>query len=327
MESKLLESGIQRYSEEFARKVCDQFFQQKESISGSEILALTSIEQINLFTVRTLDRNWSEERKKLSSPFFDYGNQKVQKALTQLLNVLSKNIMVGRNDLEPLLIKAVTDTVRLIFSPYDFYFNSLLAESSDAILVGDLEKELKYIKINPGLIRGAVKQIKSESRTEVAKRDLESIFDRILEETVELPADFDPFLTEFSKIEPLDLEQIYAGTSEDEAVSLNEKYSANQETLNDQLNPDRETVAGIHEAKKIDNILANISVNQRYMFVNDLFSGDTDQFTKAFEKLEGHQNYQEAVDDLNNTYAGPNHWDLASAPYRELLEILNKRYN
>jgi len=125
----------------------------------------------------------------------------------------------------------------------------------------------------------------------------------------------------------LDLEQIYAGTSEDEAVSLNEKYSANQETLNDQLNPDRETVAGIHEAKKIDNILANISVNQRYMFVNDLFSGDTDQFTKAFEKLEGHQNYQEAVDDLNNTYAAPNHWDLESAPYRELLEILNKRYN
>ena len=63
------------------------------------------------------------------------------------------------------------------------------------------------------------------------------------------------------------------------------------------------------------------------MFVNELFSGDTNQFTEAFEKLEGFENYQEAVDALNSSYAGTNNWDFKSPFYLQMLEILDKRYN
>lgn len=328
MESKLLESGIQNYSLKFARKVCDGFFQQQETISGSQILGLTPIEQVNLFTIRTLYHSWTRQMDQLKSPFFEFQDRQVQQYLKQLLNILSRKIKVDREHFEPILKKAVSDTIRLVFSPYDFYFKIMIPESAGTLSTKRLEDDLKYIKVNQGLLTRVIQLLGNEARDEINKEDLEKAFDHALKEMDQRPEAFDPFLTQFTEIEPLNLDQIYAETTGNESVSLNERYSSKQGTLNDQLNPNKSTtVAGIHEAKKIDNVLAVLSVNQRYMFVKELFSGDAKQFTEAFEKLEGYGNYQEAVDALTNSYADSNKWDLKSASYLQLLQILDKRYN
>ena len=328
MESKLLDSGIQDYSTKFARKICDEFFQDQETISGSQILNLTSIEQINLFTIRTLYHSWSQQMSQSKSPFFDFQDQHVQQALKQLLNILSRKIKVDREHFEPVVNKAVSDTIRLVFSPYDYYFGIMIPESAEIISTKELEDDLKYIKVNQGLLLRVVELVNNESRNELTKKELQRFFDRILQETDELPEDFGLLLNQLTEIEPLTLDQIYTEANGDKSGSLNERYSTSQQTVNDQLSSDqRSTVAGSHEAKKIDNILASLSVNQRYMFVNELFSGDTNQFTEAFEKLEGFENYQEAVDALNSSYAGTNNWDFKSPFYLQMLEILDKRYN
>ncbi len=331
MESKLLDSGIQNYSANFARKICDAFFRESKTISGPQILELTPIDQVNLFAMRTLYRDWTQQRKHLTSPFFNFQDpqvQQVQQALDQLLNLLSRKIHVDRENFEAVLGQAVSDTIRLVFSPYDFYLKNLNAQSPGLISAKTLEEDLKYIKVNHGILKRAVDLIQYEATKELTKEDLDGIFDRILKDTEELPDDFAPFLHQFTEIEPLSLDLIYSETKTDEPASVNEKYSSSQETLNDQLNVDQSsTVASAHEARKIDNILGNISVNQRYMFVNELFSGDTGQFTEAFEGLEKYNSYQEALDALRDSYAGTHNWDLDSTSYRELLDILNKRYN
>src|SRR5690606_37234880 len=123
------------------------FFADKERISGQEILVFSDVQQINLFIIRDLFKAWKEETRKLKSPFFDYENAEVKEALETFMSVLSKNISVDQAHFAPLLKKAVSQTLLVIFNPYD-YFSVIISGANSKIQVESFRDDLKYLRIN-----------------------------------------------------------------------------------------------------------------------------------------------------------------------------------
>ena len=147
MDEKISLEAIEQYSDTYADKVLKGFFSTKEKITGSEILSLCNIQQVNLFVVSELFKNWREENKKLRSQYFDYDHPDVKEAMENLMTLLSKNISIDRAHFTPLLKKAVNQTLLVVFDPYDF-FSIIIAGQNNKLEVAPFREELKYLKVS-----------------------------------------------------------------------------------------------------------------------------------------------------------------------------------
>ena len=85
------------------------------------------------------------------------------------------------------------------------------------------------------------------------------------------------------------------------------------------------TIAESHEGQE-DSMMAAISVNHRYMFINELFDGEADLFTEAISKVEACTSFDESVEVLVQNYAKEYHWDMNSDEVKELLKIIFRRF-
>src|SRR5689334_9328591 len=106
MENKTNISAIELYSRKALKPMLERNFGAK-TINGQQILSFCQIEQVNLFILQLLFDKWKEETSKLESPFFDFQNEQVKKALTTFMNVLSQHILVKKEDFSPLLLQAI----------------------------------------------------------------------------------------------------------------------------------------------------------------------------------------------------------------------------
>ena len=85
------------------------------------------------------------------------------------------------------------------------------------------------------------------------------------------------------------------------------------------------TIAESHEGQT-DSMMAAISVNHRYMFINELFDGEADLFTEAIGKVETCKSFDESVEILVQNYAKEFHWNMSSDEVKELLKIIFRRF-
>jgi hypothetical protein len=86
------------------------------------------------------------------------------------------------------------------------------------------------------------------------------------------------------------------------------------------------TIASVHEERKVDSMLEAISLNHRYMFINELFGGDSKTFTEAIEAVDASSSFDESVELLVHRYARNNAWDMNSEEVKELLKIIFRRF-
>ena len=84
MEYTVNQQNIQNYAERLTAELCKQFFVNKAFISGPEILAFNSENQLNLLIVKNIFLNWQKETLKLKSPYFDFEDEGVKLALKTL---------------------------------------------------------------------------------------------------------------------------------------------------------------------------------------------------------------------------------------------------
>ncbi|MEZ4900996.1 MAG: hypothetical protein R2822_04180 [Spirosomataceae bacterium] len=139
---------LNEYSERFAQKVCDDFFVHNTAASGQHILNLTKIPQINLFVISSLYDKWKVDAEAFRSPYFDFTHVEVSEALKQFMNVVSRNILVKREALEPLLANATKDSLVLLIDPSG-YFNEIFRSQTDFTVTAEVIQQLrKYIRLN-----------------------------------------------------------------------------------------------------------------------------------------------------------------------------------
>ncbi|MDH5598946.1 MAG: hypothetical protein OEY34_07470 [Cyclobacteriaceae bacterium] len=323
---------INQYSEQFSKVVVDRFFATNDSIDGNSILALTEIKQINLLIVKNLMISWKSELKKLESPYFNYDNPTVKKALTQFGNILSRNIEVKIDDFLPLVNQSVTETITLIFSPYTFY-NDLLRSLSEngKIKTEYLRENSKYIKVNKTVINKLIEKCEGVEKVEIelAEEYLESIFKGDI-----TPDDTTSFEEQFYKICSVQIPELSEEVVEDKKETANQKAKDTPKniaedleiagtTLNDKYGSKEKTsLADMHQKKKIDNIRNSLTINQKFMFTNSLFQGDASDFNRTLDVIESMSNYEEACSFLVEKY----NWNTEEEETEEFFHLIAKRF-
>lgn len=316
MESKLNHQAIDAYSKALAKQLSQSFFSNSSHISGKEILELSPNKQINLMVLKNLFRKWKKENAKLQSPYFDYHSDEVKKAMKDFMNTLSRHIYVKKEHFEPLLKESIKDSVLLAFSPYDFYSKEINQRDDSRLRLSDLKDLKKYIKFNDFLLDGLIEHFESHKEDVVFNDTAFEMFNEVCSNSEEQPADIQPLLAEFSKTLPLSLADIYLDEDKEQAGMLNEKLqSKEKQTLADKL------------AKSGGkSIMKMLTLNQRFMFVNELFEGNQNQFLSAVEQIDGMESYKEATSHVKKSFADKYDWDMETEEVQEFMELVEKRF-
>jgi len=343
MDNKLNEQQISDYSSQVAQKLIDSFFANKEKISGEEILNLCAIKQVNLFVLKRLFQKWNREASKLESPYFDYDDPEVVAAIDNFQNTVSRHILVDKAAFEPILVRAISDTLMLICSPYHFYLNELNSLNEQSILPFDgLSESKKFTKINRAILDaliGSLEQSNSE------QTDATAILDNVIGNLTSGPDEMDEYISAFSNYVMLDLNDIYMEVEtppikgeplgEDPVVSQSDFSSVEEENpteldkpeppvLNDLLAPENQmSIADMHEQQKIESLSKGITLNQRFMFVNVLFDGDVAKFNNTVVEIDGLVDLDEAKHYLNTRFVN---WNEAAHEVEEFMKVLERRF-
>lgn len=340
MDEKLSLESINRYSEEYTAKVLKDFFSSKDKISGSEILSLSNVQQVNFFVVRELFKTWKEETARLKSPYFDYDNEEVKEALEVLMQRLSNNILVDEKHFTPLFKNAVSRTLLAIFDPYDF-FSLLITGKDNKLVVSNFKEEIKYIKINKAPLERLLQKLLADNVTEISGNEGFAKLDQILEEVNFNPEDVDGYIERFSSVVPLDISKFYVQKTQEEPTLAREpevktvesetptesKTPAQKEqkasTLYDTFSREsRPTLAD--NFQRIGKIKDSLTINQKFMFTKVLFHGDFELFSKAIEHLDRQDNMKGALRYIEQEHAST--WDKESEEFHEFMELVEKRF-
>lgn len=338
MESNINHRVIESYSKKFADLLIKNSFKRKASIKGNEILEFCDIPQVNYFVLKVLFDKWKTEVESIKSPYFDYENTEVKKSMKSLMNVLSQNILVKKEDFVILVEEAVYKTLLLIFSPYEYYLQEINNPIFQQISIADLQTIKKYIKINGHLLDAYIERFESDRIQAVFNDDAVKIFDEVCERIKDTPEDFESYQEQFSKTLVLDLNEVYSQPeeiipenpverTEMDSDSINEKFKTEKQTLLDTLGAERkEAIIDIHENKPLEGIKKSITINQRFMFENDLFKGDKSEFEMVINYLDNCTTNQEAMEFINDNYVDKKNWDLEKVEVVEFFSVINRRF-
>jgi hypothetical protein len=350
MDEKISLKALEDYSDDYASKVTASFFSAKEKITGPEILKICDIHQVNLFVIRELLHAWKLESQRLRSPFFDYSAPAVVEALTKFQNLLSNTISISRENFQPLLKKAVHQTLYLILDPYDFYADTLDSGTGGSVKVDDLKSDIKYVKINRTPMEKLLLTLEERKLTTLSGNEAFALLDRILEEVNFTPEDIEAYVIQFSAVLPLHPESFYEkkpsiaptvvesknqpvvrkpealkpepAKPEVTKTDVPKKTSVAQTTLYDQFpKGTSNTLADNFQKKK--KIKETLTINQKFMFTKILFNGDFELFSTAIERLDELENLGQATSFLANNYG---EWNKETEEYQEFIEMVERRF-
>jgi hypothetical protein len=342
MDEKISLEAISLYGDSYADKVLKGHFNGRDRITGPEILSLCNVQQVNLFVVKEIFRNWKEENKKLKSPFFDYDDAEVKEALDNLMNVLSQHISISQMHFAPLLKKAVSQTLLVIFDPYDF-FSLLVTGKNNKLEVASFREEIKYLKVNKAPLERMLQKLEGKNVPEVSGNEAFAILDQILEEVNFTPEDVESYIEKFSAVTPLNPSQFYLSKNTEPVTSLPPPPSVVAENklkeeprvnkpkenadsplaVNDKHS--REAKATLVENfQRIKSIRESLTINQKFMFTKVLFHGDFELFSRAIERLDQLDTLPAALRYIEEEHAST--WDRDSEEFHEFMELVEKRF-
>lgn len=357
MDEKISLEAISLYGDAYAEKVVKDFFSTHDKITGSEILSLCNVHQVNLFVIRELFRAWKEETKKVKSPYFDYENPEVKDALENFMGVLSKNILIDRAHFAPLLKKASSQALLVIFDPYDFYAITITGKNNK-LEVDAFREEIRYLKVNKAPLDRMLQRLEEKGIKEISGNEAFAELDHVLEEVNFAPEDVEEFIHQFNAKVKFDPAQFYVPKNPiwepavtpvekkvEEAPKLQEPapvvqppvsatpqpkvhtvyppQNVSTPSVNEKLqNQGRPTL--VDNFKKISKIKDSLTINQKFMFTKVLFHGDFELFSKAIDRLDQFDNLQAAIRYIESEHADT--WDRDSEEFHEFMELVEMRF-
>jgi len=321
MDERLSLKAVEDYSEDFASKVTASFFSKKDKITGPEVLKLSAVHQVNLFVIRELLRAWQYEGQKLRSPYFDYSAPEVKEEMERFQNILSNHILISKENFQPLLRKAVNQTLFLIIDPYDFFSDTLDKQGSSHVRLADLRNEIRYLKINKPPLERLVQKMEEKKLDLITGKEAFGLLDQILEEVNFTPEDIEGYIAEFGKIVPLKVEDLYEKKAVEPVVERKVVVQPVVVIKKAEAPSPKPTI--VDNFKKISSIKDSLTINQKFMFTKMLFKGDFEIFSQAVDKLDRLDNINQAMRYFDENYP---EWDKESEEYEEFIELVQKRF-
>ena len=112
----------------------------------------------------------------------------------------------------------------------------------------------------------------------------------------------------------------------DEPEGKEEREITTENSAAEKFEVDQKTLAELQEEQKIESVFEAISINHRYMFLQELFDGNNELFTTALKDIDVCSTFDEAVEALVQNYAKEFYWDMNSDEVKELLKVVYRKF-
>lgn len=105
---------------------------------------------------------------------------------------------------------------------------------------------------------------------------------------------------------------------------LGDKYTGNRKVLGDQISEKHHPsdIADKIQSKPIADIGRAIGLNDKFLYINELFNGDSPLYKKTIEHLNNLSNINDAFSYLHDTFD----WDLEDENVRKFMDIVRRKY-
>ena len=304
MANKYDQNAIKAYTE----SVLEASFLNKDKLDGNDILKLSAIEQINFMVIYLLFDAWEKELENLKSPYFNFENKEVKEAMSGFMNVVSKNISVDREKLQPLLEEACTACLNFVDEPENFLVDWFGEEVEQA----RFHSFIKFAKVYKDELNTF-----AENGGELKVERNAKLFDEIAEtlgmtrvEEPETELEEGPVEEEIQVVPPTPLAQLEKESTE----TLNDAHAeAVPSNLGDKLS-------------KIESIKSAISLNQKFVFIRELYNGDEERYTQTIDNLDGLNVKEEAQNFFNTQLEENTSWDIEDKEVQRLFELIERRF-
>lgn len=311
MENKLISTELESYARNCARKFSLDFFgDNKIHITGNEILNFTEIKQVNYFILKIIFQKWKEEMAVVrKSAYFNFDHPDVYQALEIFGNALSNQIMMKRDVFEPILAKSIEETLYLSLSPYHYFKNYFFSPNIQKVTMTDLREKEKYLKVNNAFFEEFVQKLESYKIHSFFVVDIMGHLQECYYNHNSNFDDYDAIIQDFNKVLPLDLTKIVSDPKKKDnyaptplEVFENEKMEQNSVAYNN-ITP------------------IKLSLNQKIMFLKEIFKNDIGQMNMTMARLESAGNRETAMNIL-----GYLSLDKENESVQEFYELIEAKY-
>jgi len=111
-----------------------------------------------------------------------------------------------------------------------------------------------------------------------------------------------------------------------ESKSTKEIISEPSETLADKLiKEDKPRLADKIQKKSLTSLKKAIGINEKFLFINELFRGKMGEYNKAIDKLDECLSLTGCREELEK-YAGDYQWDRNSEPFKKLHSLIIQKF-
>lgn len=103
-------------------------------------------------------------------------------------------------------------------------------------------------------------------------------------------------------------------------------FAAEEPTFSIKLKDAREKTFGPKiPSERIENLKSAISINEKFIFINELFEGNLREYNETIETLNGFKNLEQAADFLD-LMRKKNFWDTGSNAFKKLKDLVERRF-
>lgn len=103
-------------------------------------------------------------------------------------------------------------------------------------------------------------------------------------------------------------------------------FASEEPTFSIKLREAREKSLGPKvPSDRIENLKSAININEKFMFINDLFDGNLREYNETIETLNGFKSLDQANDFLD-LMRRKNFWDTGSNAFKRLKELLERKF-
>ncbi len=121
--------------------------------------------------------------------------------------------------------------------------------------------------------------------------------------------------------------QIQTASLFDEVSTVAESFSA-KTTLHDKMSSGKSdrSVADHLQSKPLTDLKKSIGMNEKFVFVKELFEGNHQLFSQSIDQLNNFTAYEQARRHLFEELAGQLQWNTESKAFSELSDLVKRRF-
>ena len=168
-----------------------------------------------------------------------------------------------------------------------------------------------------------------EAVEDVADRDVSEDIPEatVVEEEAEVVV-AEPAMEEKHEIAPVIAEQEERVSGKEKRILADKLTKGDMKSINDIIaaNMSDKSISSRMQQNPISNLKSAIGINEKFIFVYELFGGNTQKYSETIEKLNTMPGRDEAIslmEAMRNEY----HWDIENMAFQKLVDMVTRRYS